>query len=202
MNRKKIGIIGGTFDPIHYGHLILAEYSRTVFGLNEVLFIPTGTPPHKDEEGISSADCRYHMTLLATNTNPHFIVSTIEMKRKGTTYTIDTIKQLKEENYSVDYYFILGEDSLLEIHTWKEYDQLLRLCKFIVARRPYTDKKFLMDRVEELNSLYGEHIYILDAPLIEISSTQIRHRINMGLSIRYLVPEAVERYIYKYKMYV
>ena len=104
MNRKKIGIIGGTFDPIHYGHLILAEYSRTVFGLNEVLFIPTGTPPHKDEEGISSADCRYHMTLLATNTNPHFIVSTIEMKRKGTTYTIDTIKQLKEENYDVDYY--------------------------------------------------------------------------------------------------
>lgn len=198
----KVGIIGGTFDPIHHGHLILAEYSRIFFKLEEVIFIPAGTPPHKGKEGISSIGHRYHMTLLATNTNPYFTISTIEMERKGPNYTIETIKQLKKKNKDVDYYFILGEDSLKEIHTWKDYDKLLEICKFIVAPRPYANRKSLVDKANELNEIYGGPIYILDAPLIGISSTEIRDRVKMGLSIKYLVPESVEQYIDKYKLYV
>ncbi len=198
----KVGIIGGTFDPIHHGHLILAEYSRILFKLEKIVFIPAGAPPHKVKEEISSIEHRYHMTLLATNTNPYFVVSTIEMEKEGPNYTIETIRQLQVENKYANYYFILGEDSLKEIHTWKDYDRLLKICKFIVAPRPYANRKSLADKVEELNTTFGKSIYILDAPLIEISSTTIRDRVNMGLSIKYLVPESVEQYIRKYKLYV
>lgn len=200
--KKKVGIIGGTFDPIHHGHLMLAEYSRVTFKLEEIVFIPSGNPPHKGEEVVSPINHRYNMTLLAINSNPYFSISTIEVERKGPNYTIDTIEQLKEINKDVDYYFILGEDSIREIHTWKDYDKLLRICKFIVAPRPYADRKTLVDRVNSLNAKYENSIYILDMPLIEISSTDIRNRLSNGLSIKYLVPEMVEMYIHKHKLYI
>ncbi|MBU5455465.1 nicotinate-nucleotide adenylyltransferase [Caproiciproducens sp. MSJ-32] len=201
--KRKVGIIGGTFDPIHNGHLMLAEYSRVNFKLEEIIFMPSGNPPHKEKGIVSPIIHRYNMTLLAINSNPHFVLSTLEIKKEEEiNYTVDTIKKLKEINKNIDYYFILGEDSIKEIHTWKDYNKLLRMCKFIVAPRPYSDRKTLMDKVNSLNVKYGHSIYILDMPLIEISSTDIRNRVSKGLSIKYLVPEIVEMYIQKHKLYI
>lgn len=192
--------MGGTFDPIHNGHLILAEHSRVVFDLKKVLFIPTGKPPHKEED-ISSMNHRYNMTLLAINTNPYFYLSSIEIQREGTTYTIDTIKSLQSKYKNTEFYFIIGSDSFYNIHKWKDYKELLSLCKFIVAKRPDIDDQRLEDKAKEFNQKYKDSIYILEAPLIDISSTRIRDRVKSGLSIKYLVPETVEFYIKQNKLY-
>ncbi|MBZ2175358.1 nicotinate-nucleotide adenylyltransferase [Schnuerera sp. xch1] len=201
MEKLKIGIMGGTFDPIHNGHLILAEYSRISFNLNKILFIPTGNPPHKNSEDISPNRYRYDMTLLAISTNMNYYLSTIEIERKGVTYTIDTIKYLKSKFEDAEFYFILGADSLYKIHKWKNYEELLSLCNFIVARRPNHNNKKLEKRKDDLNTKYNSSIHILEAPLIDISSTQIRERIRNGLSIKYLVPRSVEAYIEKNRIY-
>ena len=193
--------MGGTFDPIHNGHLILAEHSRVAFGLEKVIFIPTGKPPHKEEENISSMDYRYDMTLLAINQNPYFHLSSIEIEREGTTYTIDTIKSLRTKYKNFEFYFIIGSDSFFNIHKWKDYEELLSLCKFIIVKRPDTDNLRLEYRVKEFNQKYRDSIYILEAPLIDISSTRTRNRVKRGLSIKYLVPDAVELYIKKNKLY-
>lgn len=201
MNKIKIGIMGGTFDPIHNGHLIMAEYSRVVFGLEKVIFIPTGKPVHKIEKKVTFINYRYEMTLLAINSNPYFSMSPLEIQREGITYTIDTIKYLQSENNNVEYYFIMGSDSLFNFHYWKDYKELLCLCRFIVARRPDQDKNKLTERVEELNSICAEAIEVLEAPMIDISSTIIRNRIKTNLSIKYLVPESVELYIENNQLY-
>lgn len=201
MNNEKVGIMGGTFDPIHNGHLILAEYARTQFGLDRILFIPAGIPPHKNKNNITPDIYRYNMTVLAINSNKHFYISSMEMEREGITYTIDTIKHLKSKYRDTDFYFLLGADSLLQIHKWRNYEELLELCNFIVAKRPDYDNDNLDLVIERLNEQYKGHIYILDAPLIDISSTEIRDRVKNGLSIKYLVPESVETYIYKSGLY-
>lgn len=201
MSKIKIGIMGGTFDPIHNGHLILAEYSRLHFDLEKVIFIPTGNPPHKDQNNISSSKYRYDMTLLAINTNPYFHLSSIEMESQGTTYTIDTIKKLQKKYKDVDFYFVLGSDSFFNIDKWKDYKELIGLCKFIVVKRPDRDNEDLEDEVKQFNKRYNSSLHILEAPLIEISSTNIRNRVKDGLSIKYLVPEAVEDYIKKNQLY-
>lgn len=199
--KKKIGIMGGTFDPIHNGHLILAEYSRIAFDLEKVIFIPTGRPPHKVEKQISSINYRYDMTLLAISTNPYFYLSPMEIQRQGTTYTIDTIMDLQKQHEDVEFYFILGADSFNQIHKWKDSDKLLSLCKFIVAKRPDADNQKLGEKIEKLNQSYKGSFYILEAPLIDISSTKVRNRIKTKSSIKYLVPETVELYIEKNKLY-
>lgn len=201
MHKRKVGIMGGTFDPIHNGHLILAEHSRIQFDLEKVIFIPTGKPPHKVEKGISLINHRYDMTLLAICTNKYFDLSLIEIQREGTTYTIDTIKQLKTENKDTDYYFILGADSLFNISSWKGYEELLNICNFIVAKRPSTDNNKLKAKIEELNKIHKDPIYILETPLIDISSSSIRERVRSKLSIKYLVPDVVELYIKKNRLY-
>ncbi|MCF6465359.1 nicotinate-nucleotide adenylyltransferase [Clostridium sp. Cult2] len=201
MAKEKIGIMGGTFDPIHNGHLTLAEYSRTTFSLDKILFIPTGKPPHKDDIDISSNNHRYDMTLLAINSNPYYFLSSIEIHREGTTYTIDTIKYLKSKYNNTKFYFILGSDSLYQIHKWKDYKELLSSCNFIVAKRKYLDNNKLEERIKELSELYKSNMNILESPLIDISSTEIRNRIKNQLSIKYLVPESVELYIEKNKLY-
>ena len=201
MNKMKIGIMGGTFDPIHNGHLTLAEYSRVNFGLDKILFIPTGKPPHKNNKEISSNWHRYNMTLLATSSNPYYDLSSIELEREGITYTIDTIRYLKSESENREIYFILGSDSLFGIDKWKDYKELLGECNFIVTRRPdLTDEK-LEEKIKELSQISKNSILTLDSPLIDISSTQIRDRVRKGLSIRYLIPEGVRLYIEKNKLY-
>src|SRR5690554_814577 len=133
---KKIGILGGTFDPIHYGHLISAQWSMESFSLDRILFIPTGSPPHKQEKEVLSADHRYQMILLAIKDHPHFQISTIELTRKDPSYTIDTIRELQNKyDNDTQLFFITGADSILELHTWKRYEELLDSCCFIATTR-------------------------------------------------------------------
>lgn len=201
MSKNKIGIIGGTFDPIHNGHLLIAENSRKTFNLDKVIFMPAGIPPHKRDKDISSNLHRYNMTLLAINSNQYFLISDLELKKEGISFTIDTIKYLKSIYEDTDIYFILGSDSLFQIDKWKDYEELLTLCHFVVAKRPSYNNQELENKVDKLNSLYNSSIHIVEGPVLEVSSSDIRERVRRGDSISYLVPRSVEEYIYKHGLY-
>lgn len=198
----KIGISGGTFDPIHHGHLIVAEEIRVRFALDRIIFVPTGKPPHKKYMEVAPAEHRFNMAALATASNPYFDVSNIETCRTGFTYTIDTVERLKAAcSEGTKLYFITGADVIPQIITWKNPTKLLKMCEFIAAPRPGTDINDFKRDVGQLEKDYSAVVHIVDIPLIEISSTDIRSRVSKGESIKYLVPEAVEEYIYKYKLY-
>jgi nicotinate-nucleotide adenylyltransferase len=200
---RKIGIMGGTFDPIHYGHLLAAEETFFALGLDEVIFVPTGDPPHKRMKGVSLAEDRYTMTLLATLANPHFKLSRIEIDRKESSHTVDTLREMRHwyAPDSVQFFFITGLDAVLNITTWKEYKTLPTLCKIVAVNRPgyQTEKLGLLPDL--LPEEFKGHVIPLETPLLSISSTEIRKRIESGKNIRYLVPELVERYIYKKGLY-
>lgn len=198
----KVGIMGGTFDPIHYGHLVTAEAVRYKFNLSRVIFVPSGNPPHKVARTITEKKHRYLMTVLATVTNPNFEVSTIELNKEGYTYTVDTMKEFKNlygENF--EFYFITGADAILEILTWKDIDILLNICNFVAATRPGFNNKDLDDKLEYIEDRYGRSIFKVEVPSLAISSTDIRRRVTEGEPIKYLLPEAVERYIQKNHLY-
>lgn len=199
---KRIGIMGGTFDPIHIGHLFIAEEVRTKLKLDKVIFVPSGSPPHKDSKKVSDAKHRYLMTLFATVTNPNFEVSSIEVDREGTTYTIDTIKAFKKiYKNDAEFYFITGADAIMELSTWKEIDKLLKLCRFVAASRPGFRAEKMKEKIKELEKKYNESIYTVVVPALQISSTDIRNRIRDDRSIKYLLPESVEHYINKNRLY-
>lgn len=198
----KIGIMGGTFDPIHNGHLIIGEYARTKLNLDKIIFIPVGIPPHKDDNKISNPSARLMMTKLAVASNLYFHLSSIEVDRVGTTYTIDTIINLKDEYKEDELYFVIGGDSIFEIEKWKSFDQLIKLCKFVVLERPGRIKEDMDKKIIELKSSYKIELQKIESPLIDISSTEIRDRVKKGLSIKYLVPESVENYITEHKLYL
>jgi len=201
-NVQKIGIMGGTFNPIHLGHLVIAEEVRLKFNLDRVVFIPAGNPPHKDNKKLTASEHRYQMTILATVDNAYFDVSPIEIERKGTTYTIDTIRELRKKcGNETELYFITGADSLLELSSWKNIDKLLNLCKFVAATRPGFDIGKIEEKISELENIYEKSIYSVAVPALKISSTDIRNRIKQGLTIKYLVPESVEHYIEKHNLY-
>jgi len=194
-----IGIMGGTFDPIHYGHLIIAEESRREFGLEKVIFVPAADPPHKKDYPVSDAEHRYAMTVIATASHPDFVCSRMEIDRPGPSYSIDTIRQVKSENpVGTQVYFITGADAIAEILTWHEHDKLKSMCKFIAATRPGY-------RLEELKCRlpgeYMDQIVFLEVPGVHISSTELRERVAAGHPIKYMVPEAVEIYIEKHGLY-
>lgn len=198
----KIAIMGGTFDPIHMGHLVTAEAVRHEFNIDEVLFVPTGNPPHKAGMGITSAEQRYLMTVLATAANAHFNVSRIEIDREGPTYTIDTIKELsKTYGPETKLYFITGADAVHEILTWKNSEELLQMCTFVAVTRPGYQKQQLINHIEELRTQYHSSIRFLEVPALAISSSDIRKRVKAQSPIKYLVTSAVENYIYKHKLY-
>lgn len=199
---KNIGILGGTFDPVHYGHLIIAEEVREKFNLDMVVFIPTGMPPHKAQIKVSHVRHRFNMVCDAVNTNPYFEASSIEMERSGYTYTIDTLMKLKEI-YGDDsrLHFIIGADIIWDLLTWKEYKKVFLMCEFIAVLRPGFKRDSLLGEVGRLKEVYAAKIHALDIPLIEISSTIIRQKARDGRSIKYLVPECVEAYINKNKLY-
>lgn len=202
MKKKRYGIMGGTFDPIHTGHLVVADEVRKEFNLDKVIFMPTGDPPHKSSKKVSKGEKRYEMTLLATITNPFFEISRLELDRKGTTYTIDTILELKKMyDNEVEFFFITGADSLLELHTWKDSEKILELCKIIAATRPGYNIEHMEGRLKELNELHKDKITTITTPGLQISSTDIRKRVKNNMSIKYLIPESVEMYINKYKLY-
>lgn len=201
MAKYKMGIMGGTFDPIHIGHLILAEEAKDYFQLDKIIFIPTGKPPHKDWDSIADPIHRYEMALLATMDNPDFIVSPIEINRKGTTYTVDTIKCLVDKYEDTQFYFITGADSIVEIFNWKNTEKLLSLCRFITAKRAIVSDNKLEKTITNIEERLGITIDILPIPYIDISSTDIRCKIRKRKSVKYYVPDSVKDYIFKNQLY-
>lgn len=200
--KTKIGIMGGTFDPIHYGHLVTAEAVRAKFNLERVIFVPSGNPPHKTNKTITDKNHRYLMALLATASNSYFDVSKIEIDREGYSYTIDTIKIFQEQfKGKANFYFITGADALNEILTWKDAEILLQMCDFVAATRPDYDYQKLYNEVEFLKTNYNSRIHFVEVPSLAISSTDIRYRVKNNLPIKYLLPESVETYIYKNNLY-
>lgn len=200
--RRKIGIMGGTFDPIHIGHLVTAEAVRIEYDLEKVLFIPAANPPHKQGTAVTPAFHRYIMTVMATYSNPHFYVSPLEMERPGPSYTIDTIRQLAAEyGPDTDFYFITGADAVADLPTWNDIDQLLRLCHFVATARPGCPSA-VADVIARLGPYSACRIHGLDTPELEISSTDIREQVRRGRSIKYIVPESVESYILKEGLYL
>jgi nicotinate-nucleotide adenylyltransferase len=202
ITRLKYGIMGGTFDPIHIGHLVIAEEVRSRFKLDKVIFVPAGNPPHKDLGAVTDANHRYIMTLLATMTNPNFEVSSIEIDREGITYTIDTIIAFKEKfTDNVSLYFITGADAIMELDTWKDTEKLLSLCEFIAVSRPGFKSSKMEKVIRELEKKYSSVIHMLEVPALKVSSTDIRNRIREGRPVKYLLPESVEYYIQKNRLY-
>lgn len=199
--KRKIGIMGGTFDPIHIGHLVTAEAVRIEYSLEKVLFIPTANPPHKQHFQVETALHRYMMAVMSTYSNPHFYVSPIELERAGLSYTIDTLLELIEQyGDNTEFYFIIGADAVQELPTWKDIDRLLDICHFVAATRPgcvYT----VEDIVKHFGMKGNNRIHRLPTPELDISSTDIRERVKQGRSIKYIVPESVEKYISKEGLY-
>ena len=197
-----MGIMGGTFDPIHYGHLVAAEAARVEFGLEKVIFMPVGKPPHKQQQNITEPEHRYHMTVLATSSNPGFEVSRLEVDKEGLSYSFDTVKDLKRiHGEDLTIYFITGADAVLELSTWHRVQELMALCKFIAVARPGFDNLDLEQKIGEISSKYKAEIICIEVPLLAISSTDIRNRVRNGKPIRYLLPEAVEKYIEEKGLY-
>lgn len=198
----RIGVMGGTFDPIHFGHLLAAQEALVKLSLQQVIFIPTGNSYQKSYRLVTPAEERYMMTFLATLDNPKFSVSRIELDREGPTHTVDTLRELRcrYAEQAAEFFFIMGIDALMNINTWTEYEKIPELCTIVTANRPgydYEHYNLLADLPENVRS----RILRLEIPLLSISSTEIRHRAAAGENLRYLLPHPVEQYIYKRGLY-
>ncbi len=199
--KQRVGIMGGTFDPIHYGHLLAAEQAREEFGLSQVIFVPAAQPPHKSLTEVSPAHHRYVMTLLAVIAQMDFTVSDIEIRRDGPSYSIDTVRFLKEQwGDDTCFYFITGYDAILDLTTWRDYEELLRECQFVAVARPGRHAEELRTLADELGPLY-DRIHVLEGISLALSASQIRARAREGKSLRFLLPESVEHYIKKNELY-
>lgn len=198
---KRYGIMGGTFDPIHMGHLFIAQSALKELQLDKVIFIPTGVPPHKTEQKISPVLDRYMMTSMAINNNEHFCISPIEMNRKTPSYTIDTVKELLEDDTNVELYFITGTDTFMSLETWKDFQELFKAIIFVVAIRPGFDNNEIDHKINAYTMEYEANILKVLMPALEISSTDIRKRVALGKSIKYIVSADVEQYIIKNELY-
>ena len=201
VKRKKVGILGGTFDPIHTGHLILAEEACEAFSLDYVLIMPNGNPPHKAGQVHASMAQRTRMAELAVADNPHLRVSDFERTPQDYHYTYETLEFLTEKNPDTDYYFILGADSLMLFHTWKEPQRICDRCVILAAVRDGMRPLELESWIEALNKRFGARIYPLSTTNIDISSNMIREKVQNRRSIRYYVPAPVEAYIYTEGLY-
>lgn len=199
---KKIGIMGGTFNPIHYGHLFLAEHAFDQLALDKILFMPSKNPPHKEKPQEVLEEQRVDMVKLAIRNNPHFELSTFELKRKGMTYTADTLTLLTKENPDTEYYFILGADSLFMLCEWKEPQVIFKHCTIVAASRDHALEEDIQKQVIFLQNEFQAKIQILKMPTIELSSRDIRKRIREGKSIRYYIPDTVLEYMEQHKLYL
>lgn len=200
-NLKKIGIMGGTFDPIHYAHLATAEFIRTKYKLDKILFIPSGNPPHKSDRKVLDKQHRYNMVVLSTMTNENFEVSSIEVDRNEKTYTVDTLRALKNIYPDSKIYFITGADAICDIESWKDVEGNFKLATFIAATRPGISLIKSQDKIEKLRDKYNADILTVYVPSLDISSTYIREQLKENKSVRYLIPENVEKYIYEKGLY-
>lgn len=200
MTGKGLGILGGTFDPIHIGHLHIAEIVYKALALEKVIFIPAFVPPHKVGQDYAPAQQRYAMTELAVQPYKHFCVSDMELKRSGVSYTRDTLRELNKLYPQKQLYFIIGADSVVQLHTWNSIEEMLDLATFVVAGRPGYDG--VMEQVvHNLGSAAASKIVLLHTPEYDISSTDIRTRIRQRESLAGLLPETVELYIKKHGLY-
>ena len=194
--------MGGTFDPIHMGHLILGEQSYEQLHLDKVLFMPSGNPPHKrNRAGRASDGQRVDMVRLAIEDNPHFELSLAEMHETGYTYTYRTLEELKEQNPDTDYYFIIGADSLFTLDEWREPGIISRECILLAATRDHCRRAEIEQKITELKDMFGADIRILNTPDMEIASADIRGRIAEGGDISQMLPAEVEAYIRSYHLY-
>jgi nicotinate-nucleotide adenylyltransferase len=186
----KIGILGGTFNPIHYGHLILGEQVCGQLGLDRVIYVPSFMPPHKNNQDVISAVHRLQMLRLAVRGNKHFSVSDAEIKRRGTSYTIDTLREINKRYPKAGLFFLCGSDLVSELPTWKNIDKILQMSKFVLAKRPGFGKR-----------LTGKSFLKIHVAQVDISSSLLRSLVKQGRSIRYLTPDAVVDYINKHRLY-
>jgi nicotinate-nucleotide adenylyltransferase len=190
----RLGIFGGTFNPVHNGHLIAAEEVREKMELDRILFIPVAIPPHKVEKDLAQASHRFNMLRLATYGNPHFSVSDIEIQRGGKSYSIDTIAELRKRYREAEFFFILGIDAARDIFTWKDADKFLKLCNLVVVKRPGFLLRGLKNKIPSMQ--------MVSTTPVGISSSNIKKRLREGKPIRYLVPEKVEGYIKRHRLYI
>jgi nicotinate-nucleotide adenylyltransferase len=191
--RRRIGIMGGTFDPVHHGHLVAASEVQASFHLDEVIFVPTGQPWQKSHRVVSAAEDRYLMTVIATASNPRFSVSRVDIDRGGTTYTVDTLRDLHAAHPHAELYFITGADALEQILSWRQVEELFTLAHFVGVTRPGYD---LND-----HHLPTGAVSLIEVPAMAISSTDCRARVAAGEPVWYLVPDGVVQYITKRRLY-
>src|SRR4051794_8491093 len=189
----RVGIMGGTFDPIHHGHLVAASEVASLYGLDEVIFVPTGEPWQKSEREVSPAEHRYLMTVIATASNPRFWVSRVDIDRVGPTYTIDTIRDIATLRPGAELHFITGADALAQILSWKDAAEALSMARFVGVTRPGHE---LSDA-----HLPTDSVRLLDVPAMAISSSDCRERVHDGRPVWYLVPDGVVQYINKHELY-
>jgi nicotinate-nucleotide adenylyltransferase len=188
--------MGGTFDPIHHGHLVAASEVQAWFDLEEVVFVPTGDPWQKSDREVSPQEHRYLMTVIATAANPRFTVSRVDIDREGPTYTIDTLRDLRGIYPDADLYFITGADALADIFTWRDVDELFALANFVGCTRP----GYTMDAAT-LGKIPADRVTLVEIPALAISSTDCRDRHRRGEPVWYLVPDGVVQYIAKHDLY-
>jgi nicotinate-nucleotide adenylyltransferase len=188
--------MGGTFDPIHHGHLVAASEVQAWFDLDEVVFVPAGDPWQKSARGVTPAEHRYLMTVIATASNPRFTTSRVDIDRAGPTYTIDTLRDLKAQLPDAELYFITGADALAEIFTWRHAEELFELAQFVGCTRP----GYTMDEAT-LAAIPSDRVTMVEIPALAISSTDCRERASSGEPVWYLVPDGVVQYIAKHRLY-
>lgn len=198
---KKTGIMGGTFDPIHFGHLLLAQQALEELDLDEVVFMPSGNPYMKNASHVLDRKTRMEMTALAIEGHPYFRLSSMEADREGPSYTSDTLTILRRENPDCSYYFIVGADSLCSMETWKDPEQIFQNCTVVAAVRGEKTKEQIQKTAKHLTSKFKARIQILPSRCVDLSSTEIRERISKGKSVRYMLPEKVLEYIYRHGLY-
>jgi nicotinate-nucleotide adenylyltransferase len=193
----KIGIMGGTFDPVHYGHLFIAEAARRALLLDRLIFVPAGNPPHKRYAAMAAAEDRYAMTALAIKDNPHFEISRIETDKTGASYTSETLERLTGIYVNARFFLIMGMDSALEITKWHDPFKILSLSTVVAVARP----GYIRDKIDKIDEAARKTLIFLDAGMIDVSSTEIRDNARDGKSVRYMTPEAVCDYIKHMKLY-
>ncbi len=199
----RIGLLGGTFNPVHIGHLVLAQCAMETFDLSKTLLIPSAVPPHKGDHALASADHRIAMLERAVEDNLRFEVSDVEIRRGGTSYTLDTVREIRRENPASELVFIIGADSLLELHSWYRIEEVLQLCRVVTMARPGYPLGAVSESDLNLPSPWSKRLLgdIATGCMIDISSSMIRYRVAEGMSIRYLVPMPVDMYIAEHGLY-
>jgi len=191
--RPRVGVMGGTFDPVHHGHLVAASEVAARFDLDEVVFVPTGHPTFKQEQEVTVAEHRYLMTVIATASNPRFTVSRVDVDREGLTFTVDTLRDLKAQRPDAELFFITGADAIEQILTWKDAEELFTMAQFVAVTRP--------GHTLSVDGLPGDRVHVLEIPALAISSTDVRERARAGHPVWYLVPDGVVQYIAKHRLY-